>query len=123
MRLEREAATRRGARARLAFIFRTLWRDIPAESNGFANNVMQALSTVASDETYDPALLRWSQEKLGAMITAALPPSRSSVVDVEALVRTMFMAFDGYAMHQHLASGQSCGDATINLFCDLLLAE
>ena len=44
-RLERELARISDPRRRLKKLFRTLWRDIPAEDNGFANNIMQALSS------------------------------------------------------------------------------
>ena len=121
-RLEREVAARRGARGRLRHIFGSLWRDIPAEADGFANNIVQALSGASADEPYDPALVRWSEAKIAALIAAALPPRRREAVDRETLAHVMFMAFDGYALNQKLRRGERCSEAAIELFCDLLLA-
>jgi AcrR family transcriptional regulator len=42
---------------RLRLVLRTLWKDIPAEENGFVNNIVQALSTAGAGEKYKPALL------------------------------------------------------------------
>ena len=66
---------------RLRLILRTLWRDIPAEENGFVNNIVQALSTAGPGETYKPALLNYMEERIGAMIREALPSARRNVVN------------------------------------------
>ena len=41
---------------RMERILLALWRDLPRASNGFANNVMQAVSTSAGSEDYSPRL-------------------------------------------------------------------
>ncbi|MEV5407176.1 TetR/AcrR family transcriptional regulator, partial [Streptomyces albidoflavus] len=43
--LERELATIDDADERLLHIVRTVWIELPVEDNGFANNLMQAVST------------------------------------------------------------------------------
>ncbi|MDB5409064.1 MAG: TetR/AcrR family transcriptional regulator [Rhodospirillales bacterium] len=109
-------------RERIRFIIRNLWRDIPAAANGFANNLIQALSGVAAEAAYDPGLLLWCENIVAEMIRDALPPRRVSV-DVETLAHVMFMAFDGFAVNLHLQRGERCTDAAIELFCDFLLGR
>src|SRR5688572_14161873 len=47
--LEAEIVAIAEPRARLRRVLAVLWRDIPREANGFANNLMQALSTASRD--------------------------------------------------------------------------
>jgi AcrR family transcriptional regulator len=109
-------------RDRLRLIIRALWRDIPAAANGFANNLIQALSGVAPEAAYDPGLLLWCETIVAAMIRDALP-RRAAAVDIETLAHVMFMAFDGFAVNLHLQRGERCTDAAIELFCDFLLGR
>lgn len=118
---EAELATIADPRDRLRRLIRVLWRDIPVEANGFANNIMQAFSGASSKEHYDLSLLRWAEAKVSRMIRASLPASRRAGLDTAALAHLVFMAFDGFAMHAHVSSGVSCSEAMINLFCDLVL--
>ena len=107
-------------RDRLRLIIRNLWRDIPAAANGFANNLIQALSGVAADAAYDPGLLLWCETIVAEMIRDCLP-RRAAAAEVETLAHVMFMAFDGFAVNLHLQRGERCTDAAIELFCDFLL--
>jgi AcrR family transcriptional regulator len=109
-------------RERVRFIIRNLWRDIPAAANGFANNLIQALSGVAPEAAYDPGLLLWCETTVAEMIRDCLP-RRAAAVDVETLAHVMFMAFDGFAVNLHLQRGERCTDAAIELFCDFLLGR
>jgi len=122
-RLEADLATIPEPRARLAAIVTTLWRDIPAESNGFANNIMQALSGATPEEGYDPALIHWCEATVARLIRDSLPPSRRGRLDLAALSHVLFMAFDGYAMNQRINERATCSPATVALFCDLLLGD
>src|SRR5687767_6312923 len=72
--LECELAAIGEPRARLRRILVALWREIPSEGNGFANNLMQALSTAASDERYSPGVLHNVELRVAKMIDASLPP-------------------------------------------------
>jgi AcrR family transcriptional regulator len=116
--LERDLAAIAEPRARLRRILVALWREIPSEGNGFANNLMQALSTATSDERYSPGLLRNVELKVAAMIDTCLPPGAR--IDSPAIAHLAFMAFDGFAMHAHLKTGQPCDDAVIDSMCALL---
>lgn len=119
--LERELAVIAAPGARLRRILTALWRDIPGEANGFANNLMQALSTASAEDRYSPSLLRAVEARVAGMIAGCLPPARRARVDSQALAHLAFMAFDGFAMHAHLKTREVCGDAIIDTMCAMLL--
>jgi hypothetical protein len=81
---------------------------------------MQALSTAAPNERYSPDFLRAVERRLAGMIDACLPPKHRRCVDSRALAHLAFMAFDGFAMHAHLKTGEPCGDDVIDTVCALL---
>ena len=122
-RLKRELARVRDPRRRLRKLFRTLWRDIPAEDDGFANNIMQAISTATRGGGYRPTLLRWMEQELAEMVTAALPASRRRLLGRARLAHLMVMAFDGFIVYHHLNPAAPCDDPTIDFFCALLLGD
>jgi AcrR family transcriptional regulator len=119
--LERTLAGIADPRARLRRILVALWREIPSEGNGFANNLMQALSTAASDERYSPGVLHDVRARVAGMIDLCLPPDAK--VHSHAIAHLAFMAFDGFAMHAHLKTGEPCDDAVIDAMCALLLRD
>ena len=106
---------------RLRTLFRTYWRDIPAENGGFANNIIQAISTAEQDDLYRPALLKWMEAQLREMVLEALPRERRHLVRKASFAHLMVMAFNGFAMHHHINPDRPCDDQTIDLVCDLLL--
>jgi len=57
--LKRESARMRDPRRKLERLLQALWREIPSEHNGFANNLIQAVAEANPAEGYDPALLHW----------------------------------------------------------------
>ena len=107
-------------RERLARVFTALWRDIPGDGHGFANNLIQAVSTATRREGYSPKLLQDSIARVAAMIDGCLTPAERRSVDSQALAHVVFMAFDGFSMHAHLWTGQPCGDDVIDTVCGLL---
>jgi AcrR family transcriptional regulator len=119
--VERELTNIGEPRARLRRILVALWREIPSEGNGFANNLMQALSTASSDERYSPELLHNVELRVAQMIGTCLPAN--SPVDSKAIAKLAFMAFDGFAMHAHLKTGEQCGESVVATMCSLLLSE
>jgi AcrR family transcriptional regulator len=108
---------------RLRLVLRTLWKEIPAEENGFVNNIVQALSTAGAGEKYKPALLNWMEERISAMIRDALPPARRAVVDEARIAHMMVMALDGYSIHNHINPRGVADDATIDAMARLLLGK
>ena len=108
---------------RLRTLFRTYWRDIPAENGCFANNIIQAISTAEQDDLYRPVLLRWMEAQLREMVLEALPKERRHLVRKAFFAHLMVMAFNGFAMHHHINPDRPCDDETIDFFCGLLLGE
>lgn len=112
-RLEAELARLPTPHARVRRILETLWRDIPAEKNGFANNVMQAITTARELERWRPDLLRWMEERIELMLNATLPPARRRVIDGMRFAHFLVMAFDGYIVYHHVAPDSPCDDAML----------
>jgi AcrR family transcriptional regulator len=108
---------------RLRLVLRTLWKEIPAEENGFVNNIVQALSTAEAGEKYKPALLNWMEERISKMVREALPAARHFMVDDARLAHLMVMALDGYSIHNHINPRGVADDATIEAFANLLLGR
>ena len=105
-------------RRRLEKLLLALWRELPRATNGFANNVMQALSTSGRSDAYDPHLRLLFQRRVAAWIAdaTALSARESRIVAGVAL-----MAFDGFAMNVHLPVGIVCDAATARLMARTLI--
>ena len=105
-------------RRRLEKLLLALWRELPRATNGFANNVMQALSTSGRNDAYDPHLRLLFQRRVAAWIAdaTALSSRESRIVAGVAL-----MAFDGFAMNVHLPVGIVCDAATARLMARTLI--
>jgi len=119
--LDIELATIQDSHLRLRRLLKVLWRDIPHTSNGFANNIMQAVSGLGPRDQYDPKPLLWYEDKVGQMILNALPIARRSTLDVACIAHLAFMAFDGFAISAHANPRSPCSDALIEQFCELLM--
>jgi AcrR family transcriptional regulator len=120
--LERQLATVQSPRARLRRLLIALWREIPAEENGFLNNIMQAISASRPSEGYRTTLVRWLERRLTSMVHDALPPARRARVANVRLAKLLIMAFDGYAIDFHLHPRRSgVDDRTIDFVVDMLL--
>lgn len=98
---------------RLERVLMVLWRELPRASNGFANNVMQALSTSAGSGEYSPRLRVLFQTRVTQWFQSCLdiPDDEAATVAAVAL-----MAFDGFAMNVHLPHGVSCDRKIVRLF-------
>ncbi len=92
---------------RIERLLLALWRDLPQASNGFANNVMQALSTTGASGDYDPALRRLFERRVAGWLARALP----SEADAAQVASVALMAFDGFAMNARLPHGLRCTPA------------
>jgi AcrR family transcriptional regulator len=119
--LEAELAGIADPRARLRRILLALWRDIPAEHNGFSVNLMQALSTATPDQGYSRDLLLWAETRIGRLIRASLPPERAALADGRLLAHVLMMAFDGFVLNTRLADRARRLPAIADLMADLLL--
>jgi AcrR family transcriptional regulator len=120
-RLAREAEAIANPRARLRHVLLAVLRDIPTANNGFANNVLQAISTRHADERYSRALLLRSEQRVSAMLRPALPPARRALLDNDVFAHLLFMAFDGFAVNYTLNGPSRRVEAIVDLLCNLLL--
>ncbi|MDB5964127.1 MAG: TetR/AcrR family transcriptional regulator [Polaromonas sp.] len=121
--LRAELATIKNPSRRLYTLFRSYWRDIPAENGGFANNIIQAISTAGADDQYRPALAEWMEGQLREMVLEALPGERRHLVRKPPFAHLMLMAFNGFTVYHHISPGRPCDDDTIDLVCKLLLGS
>lgn len=121
--LETRLVAESNPRRRLQIIFTKLWKEMPSEDNGFMNSLMQALATTAHREGYRPDLLRWTEERIEALIIECLPESRRSQIRRAGFPHLLMMAQDGFVLNHHLNPRSVCADETINFVCDLLLAN
>jgi AcrR family transcriptional regulator len=122
--LEEELAPIRSPRNRLRRLLSALWREIPAEENGFLNNIMQAISVTDPKEGYRSTLVQWLEERVATLVMEALPPARRGRWRRARLAHVLIMAFDGFAIHRHLHPDKTpIDDATINAVAAMLLGE
>jgi AcrR family transcriptional regulator len=122
-RLEQRLKQLRSPHRRMRALLQALWKDIPAEQNGFANNVMQAVSATTAEEGYDPSLLQWVERKVAELLREALPPERRALLGTPRFSHILMMAFDGFVINYHLRPGRACSERTLELMCRLLRGE
>lgn len=101
-RLERELEGIEDADARLLHIVRAVWIELPVEDNGFANNLMQAVSTTDKDEPFRSDLLSRSEAALSNLLRRALPDDRHMLIENNRLAHILLMAFDGFVVRHHV---------------------
>ncbi len=118
-RLERSLARIRDPRARLQRLLLALWRELPRESNGFANNVMQAVSTSGAESDYSPELREFFQSRVAGWVAQCLEVSDREATMVASV---LLMAFDGFAMNVRLVHGVACDAGMAELIASRLLA-
>ena len=116
-KLERSLARLKDPEARLRRLLLALWRELPRENNGFANNVMQALSTSAGSADYSPRLRQLFQGRVAGWVADCLAVKPR---EAEQIAGVLLMAFDGFAMNAHLAHGMACSPHVAGLFGRLL---
>ena len=120
--LARQLAKVRSPRTRLRRLLIALWRDIPAEENGFLNNIMQAISASGPAEGYRSTLVRWLENRITEMIHDALPASRRARLANVRLAHVLIMAFDGFAIDFHLhPRRRGIDDRTIDFLIEMLI--
>ena len=106
--------------ARLERLFDFLWRELPADRNGFANNLMQALSTASESEGYSRHLLDLCEDRFARLLADNLP---AVPFDIRALSHISFMAFDGFAIGRNLPAGEGETLRAARTFAALLAGD
>ena len=106
---------------KLRLLLTTLWRDMPAEKNGFVNNIMQAISSATPRDRYKPHLLKWMEEHLDRMLRMALPMKRQRELRNARLAHLLVMAFNGYIIYHHINPRAPLDDPTVDAVCAMFL--
>jgi AcrR family transcriptional regulator len=120
-KLEERADREPDRKQRLTLILKVLWQEMPAEDNGFPNNLMQALATTAQREGYQPDLLRWIEGRIEKLVLDCLTKSRRKKLEKGGLAHLFMMAQDGFVLNYYLNRKSVCPDATIGMVRDMLL--
>jgi AcrR family transcriptional regulator len=107
-RLDRVLARIDDPGQRLQRLLVALWRDLPRASNGFANNVMQAISTSAPDGEYSSELREFFQQRVAGWVQQC---TGSDAREAGQVASVLLMAFDGFAMNARLKQGVACTSA------------
>jgi AcrR family transcriptional regulator len=117
-KLERVLARIKDPRERLQRLLMTLWRELPRESNGFANNVMQAVSTSGADGDYSPQLREFFQARVAGWVRGCMAIDEREATRIASV---LLMAFDGFAMNVRLVHGVACDAQMAELLSQLLM--
>jgi AcrR family transcriptional regulator len=120
-RLEQEVTALPSAETKVFRIVQKLWRDIPADRNGFSNNIIQAISAAMPEDRYDSALLRWTEQKIANLLANALPTKRAAEVDCVRFAHVLMMAFDGFAVNYRINRAIFCDNGVIEQMCAAIL--
>jgi AcrR family transcriptional regulator len=109
--------------ARIRLVLHTLWREIPADDNNFARNLVQALAT-APREGRDPTdLRRWCETRVGEILREALPDGRRGLVRTAELGHLVIFIFDGVTLSRDTGASEDRLEAVSDLFAALLLGH
>lgn len=120
-RLDRELAPLTDQRAKVRRIVETLWLDIPNESNFFANNLMQAVSTATQADRYSGELLEWCEERVAKMLKAAAPRRLGGKSHYANLAHILFMSFNGFVVGAYLRVRAGKTIPAIEAMTDLII--
>ena len=121
--LERELETVTGHRPKVRRIVEAIWLDIPNESNFFANNLMQAVSTATQADLYSGELLEWCEQRVAKMLKAAAPRPLRSKSHHASLAHILFMSFNGFVVGAHLGVRAGKTVPAIEAMTDLIVGS
>mgnify|MGYP003982308251 FL=1 len=105
---------------RMRYLLKYLFSELPADTNCFANNFMQAIVTRKSDEIYTRDLLLRSEEKISEIIRNAIPDSFKEGLSDNIMPHFLFMAHDGFVINYALNGPSRRVDAIIDLLCNMI---
>lgn len=106
-KLEKEADKISDPVERFEYILDYIWKVIPSSDKGFANNIIQALSTLRPNEQYSRELLFWFEECISRLIEPSIKDEYKIYIKNNALAHIISMTFDGYVMNYRLTKSKS----------------
>ena len=107
-------------RLRLKKLLSVLWRSLPNENNGFAHNIVEAVSSSSDRSDYDPRLRDYFIARVAEWLRGCTTMGDQGCRHAATVV---VMAFDGFAANVSREHGVACSDEMIELFSDLLRAR
>ena len=116
-RLERSLRRLKTPEKRLQRLLLAIWGELPQEANGFANNVIQALSTSGRGEGYSPRLRQLFQQRVAGWLQEC---TALSATENASLAGVILMAFDGFAINVHLEHGLACDARMVRMLLGVL---
>lgn len=121
-RLEERVSVLTRPRDRLRCILLGIWRDMPMENIGLANSLMQALASAEPGEKKPAPLLRWTEDKVMAMMKSTLPERPGRPVNYDLLPNLVMMAYDGFVINRRLNDVRDM-EMLVNTMCDIILRD
>lgn len=118
-RLERRVQKQKAPRGKLRTILVGIWRDMPMENVGLANSLMEALASADPKQKKPAPLLKWTEDRLMAMLNTALPDSGGRI-DYDVLPNLFMMAYDGFVINRRLNDLRDI-ERLSDAMCDILL--
>lgn len=109
-------------RDRLRCILLGIWRDMPMENIGLANSLMQALASAEPGEKKPAPLLRWTEDKVMAMMKSTLPVRPGRPINYDLLPNLVMMAYDGFVINRRLNDVRDM-EMLVNTMCDIILRD
>lgn len=105
---------------RLKKLLLVLWRELPRENNGFAHNLVEAVSSSGERGEYSPKLREHFVERVAEWLQRC---TAMSIQNCRRAATVTVMAFDGFAANVTLEHGVACDAQMAELFSELLLAQ
>jgi AcrR family transcriptional regulator len=121
--LEQELKLIAGERGKVRRIVETIWLDIPNESNFFANNLMQAVSTATQADLYNGELLDWCEQRVARMLKSAMPKVVARQRHYASLVHVLFMSFNGFVVGAYLGVRADKTIPAVEAMTDLIVGS
>ncbi|VTU46703.1 Fatty acid metabolism regulator protein (plasmid) [Variovorax sp. SRS16] len=94
-RLEERVRLAAAPKDKFRTLLEGLFQEIPKLDNGFANNLIQAISTIGPNDPYHPQLLEWLKSRIEEMLKSAIPDLQKAAAKRRRLAHFIIMAFDG----------------------------
>jgi AcrR family transcriptional regulator len=119
-RLEARVEKLTDPRERLRTILLGIWRDIPNENIGLANSHIEALTSAVPRLKKPTPLLRWTEDRLAAMLKRTIASDPKRPIDYDLLPNLVLMAYDGFVINRRLNDLRDI-EQLVDTMCDIIL--
>ena len=116
-KLEERVRKIKNPRDKLRAILLGIWCDIPMDNIGLANSLMEALASADPAEKKPSPLLIWTEQRLMAMLSSALP---QGPINYDLLPNLFMMAQDGFVINRRLNDIRDM-EALVDTMCEILM--